>query len=231
MSQSNPQYTPAQILEAARRVETDGRLEFAVQFFRHLVDYYPRSAEATIARSALTRLSAHRSPEAPRARGAGEAEQGQSPPLDTLPTSPPRPSHGEGGIPARVRRTPISIAPVPRDHAEFDDHGVPVVIRPRDRYWLSRAIAIAFSIVGWIALAAGVGLIAAVQVGVSNLSVPLVPNLSALEPWSGPVLIIGGLAVVLLCRYVRAMFDTANLLSELVEIERARAAAEHSISR
>ena len=58
MAQTQVQYSPAQILDAARRAEADGRREYASQYFRLLVDQYPTSHEAAIAHEGLNRLSA-----------------------------------------------------------------------------------------------------------------------------------------------------------------------------
>lgn len=57
MVQTQMQYSPAQILAAARRAETDGRREYALQFFHHLTEQFPESQEAAAAREAIARLS------------------------------------------------------------------------------------------------------------------------------------------------------------------------------
>ena len=58
MAQGSQNFTPAQILEAGRRAEAEGRVEYAIQFYRHLTDHLARTAEATTAREALHRLGA-----------------------------------------------------------------------------------------------------------------------------------------------------------------------------
>ena len=57
MVQSNPQFSPAQILEAGQRAATEGRTEYALQFFQHLVDHYAATPEAAAARESLVRLA------------------------------------------------------------------------------------------------------------------------------------------------------------------------------
>jgi hypothetical protein len=57
MQQATPQFTPRQMLEAGRQAETEGKLDFAVQFYLHLVEYYGQTPEAAEARTALTRLA------------------------------------------------------------------------------------------------------------------------------------------------------------------------------
>ena len=54
MAQNSQQFTSTQILEAGQRAEVEGRLEYAIQFYRHLTDHLPRSADAMIAREALS---------------------------------------------------------------------------------------------------------------------------------------------------------------------------------
>lgn len=56
MADTYPQFTPAQILEAGQRAMAEGRTEYAVQFFRHLIEHYGATPEAGAARDALARL-------------------------------------------------------------------------------------------------------------------------------------------------------------------------------
>jgi hypothetical protein len=58
MLQGTPQFTPQQLLEAGRRAEADGQVDAAVQFYRHLTDYYGFTAEAAEARNGLGRMGA-----------------------------------------------------------------------------------------------------------------------------------------------------------------------------
>jgi hypothetical protein len=51
-----PQFTPAQLIESGRRAEAEGRLDLAVQFYRHLVEHFAEAVEAAEAHGALGRI-------------------------------------------------------------------------------------------------------------------------------------------------------------------------------
>jgi hypothetical protein len=53
----SPQFTPKQLLDAARRVEAEGKPDVAHQFYWHLNDQYEFTPEAVEGRSSLTRLA------------------------------------------------------------------------------------------------------------------------------------------------------------------------------
>jgi len=67
MLHASPQFTPAQLVEAGRRAEAEGRLDLAVQFYRHLVEHFSEAVEAAEAHGALGRIGTVR----PQAAGAG----------------------------------------------------------------------------------------------------------------------------------------------------------------
>lgn len=56
MAQSKQQFTPDQILEAGRRAEAQGQTDYALQFYKHLMEHHAASTEAAAAREALARL-------------------------------------------------------------------------------------------------------------------------------------------------------------------------------
>jgi hypothetical protein len=58
--QAEPKYTAAEILEAGRRAEVEGRTEYAVQFYRHVVSSFAGTPDAAIAAAGLARLGATR---------------------------------------------------------------------------------------------------------------------------------------------------------------------------
>ena len=92
MLQGSPQFTPRQLLDAGRRAEAEGKLDHAIQLYRHLTDHYAYTTEATEARNGLGRIGA----------GAGQqlwAENGAAP--SASPSSAPF-AHGRmpGPIPA-----------------------------------------------------------------------------------------------------------------------------------
>lgn len=65
MLQGTPQFTPKQLLDAARRSETEGKADFAVQFYLHLIENYEQTPEAVEARSALSRMATAERPQQP----------------------------------------------------------------------------------------------------------------------------------------------------------------------
>jgi hypothetical protein len=87
MLQGSPQFTPRQLLDAGRRAEAEGKLDHAIQLYRHLTDHYAYTAEAAEARNGLGRMGA----------GAGQqlwAENGAAAPH---PTPFARPHSGARG--------------------------------------------------------------------------------------------------------------------------------------
>jgi len=126
MVHASPQFTPAQLLDSGHRAETEGKLDLAAQFYRHLTDHHAYTAEAAEARNGLGRV------------GAAQSQIWQ-------PAS--NGVHVNGGVhaadggyrparPARtVRRRPVA---------------------PRDHYRTGRALSRAFSALGWLIVAAGV---------------------------------------------------------------------------
>jgi hypothetical protein len=57
MGQMSVQYTPVQVLQAARRAEAEGKMDYALQFYRHLVEHHSTAAEAQEAREGLFRIA------------------------------------------------------------------------------------------------------------------------------------------------------------------------------
>lgn len=92
MAQGTPQFSPAQVLEAGCRAEAEGKFDYAVQFYRHLVTHFATSAEAGAARDGLDRIE----------RGGGGA-----PVVQPLPTtsSMVRPGPRTGGVPTAAAGT------------------------------------------------------------------------------------------------------------------------------
>jgi hypothetical protein len=81
MPKGSPQFTPRQLLDAGRRAEAEGKLDHAIQLYRHLTDHYVYTAEAAEARNGLGRI------------GAGPqlwAENGAAPPVSPRPHSAAR---------------------------------------------------------------------------------------------------------------------------------------------
>jgi hypothetical protein len=69
MVHATPQFTPAQLIESGRRAEAEGRLDLAVQFYRHLTEQFAEAVEAAEAHGALGRIGTVR-PRVPHWSGA-----------------------------------------------------------------------------------------------------------------------------------------------------------------
>ena len=68
MAQAQAQFTPVQVLQAARRAEAEGKMDYALQFYRHLVEHHGTTIEAQEAREGLFRIAEWRWGEARIAR-------------------------------------------------------------------------------------------------------------------------------------------------------------------
>ena len=101
---AHPQYTPAQVLETARRAEADGQFDYADQAFRHILDVFPTSPEATLAREAITNRQKF-------TNGSAEQQLAQSPGL-----SDPLQSPGQLSPQAQSNGQP---APLPLSSSEW----------------------------------------------------------------------------------------------------------------
>src|SRR4026208_1843005 len=73
MVQTSMQFTPVQVLQAARPAEAEGKMDYALQFYRHLVEQHGTTAEAQEAREGLFRIAEWRGGggRGARTRGAG----------------------------------------------------------------------------------------------------------------------------------------------------------------
>jgi hypothetical protein len=56
LTHASPQFTPAQLIDAGRRAESEGRPDLAVQFYRHLTEHFAEAAQAAEAYGALGRI-------------------------------------------------------------------------------------------------------------------------------------------------------------------------------
>ncbi len=61
LTHAAPQLTPAQLIDAGRRAEAQGRTDLAVQFYRYLTEYFAEAVEAAEAHNALGRIGAAQS--------------------------------------------------------------------------------------------------------------------------------------------------------------------------
>lgn len=205
MARSGAQFTAAQILEAGRRAEAEGRAEQAVQFYRHLADHYPQAAEAPFAWDGLSRLGY-----------GGTNGYGHPPPQAAPPHADPgsRPHTGLALAPAGARRVPTRL-PMPAD---------------ANAHRMGRAVAVLVGVIGWLGVGAGL-LVFAILASGRFVSAPVagtdVQDVSVLLGASGgATFLVGGLVLVLIAHAARAVFEGANAAATLVAIERARAGEE-----
>ena len=212
--QASPQITAAQVLDAGRRAEADGRVEYAIQFYRHLADHHSGAPEAAAARAALSRLK-RRSSNSPELATHARADP---PPLRTAGT------RGSAGMARaeQVARGPIRIAPAGRVQTELPLE-VPEPVRA---YVIGRLIAHGFAALGIFLFS--VGLLAAVA-GVmlpSDLVARMPQWMPAVHPFAGPIAAGTGILFVSWGQLTRAVFDIASSSRDLAAIERAK--AEHA---
>jgi hypothetical protein len=148
MVHTQQQLTPPQLLEAGHRAESEGKLDLAMQFYRHLTDHYGYTNEAAAARDSIGRIGAAQNQvwhsnghvQHPHDTGGRAYEGGRA--------AEPRPRAS--------RRRPVA---------------------PRDHYRTGRALAALISAFGWLTLVLGVALPFASLLPGSGIPVPGLPQL------------------------------------------------------
>lgn len=231
MVQTSVQFTPGQVLQAARRAEAEGKMDYALQFYRHLVEQHGGAPEAQEAREGLFRIAEWRWGEARVARnreaggaaGAGPAAVTSSP----ASSSGQRVynvannghenaySGGEETASAGSSELPQIIA---RQHAQ----GTAEAPAFQERFRIAKFFAHTLSGFGWVTLLAGV------MAGIAGVA-GLVAELSAIALLGAPLGVVVGAPVVLLGlllivggQLAAALFEGANATLELVSIKRGR---------
>ncbi len=228
MVQTSVQFTPVQVLQAARRAEAEGKMDYALQFYRHLVEQHGGTPEAQEAREGLFRIAEWRWGEARVARtsAAGSAGAGPQP----LPSPPSPPSDGQ-----RVYNVANNAPAYPADQQSVS--GLPQIIARQHqqggeelplfhaRFRVGRFFAHTLSAFGWITLLSGV---LAVVAGLGGF----VGELSAIALLGTPFgvmlgvpAVLLGLVLVVAGQLAAALFESANASLELTAIERGRAAS------
>lgn len=217
MPPSSPQFTPAQVLQAGRRAEAEGKSDLAEHFYRHVVEHYGASVEAAVAREGLSRLTA-------TLGGDG----GAAPVVPAVREVPPPVPPG-GLAPVRPVATPLAsaptaatpptldVAPSPQASAGLMPAASPepsrsIAGRPRSHpYRAGRAIVGVLSVVGWLMVIVGVALVPLAMTRQAGEMLPLLASpagLAATLGWAA-VQAFGGLIVVLVAQVARAVFDMA----------------------
>ena len=225
MAQGTQQFSPAQILEAGRRAEIEGRVEYAIQFYRHLTEHMPRTPEALVAEQALLRLTAQPAPDPSAAVGTMNGHyQGAT----SLPGGSGSHMAASYGAPpsSRALVSARSTGAAPPESEEPARRKF-VMPRLRRRYRTGRFVARAFTVLGFVEILTGAGLVGA---GMLAKGPPLPEFLAAQQQLVGVSLgltvFILGLVQVLGGQLARAMFDTASANRDLASYARARALHE-----
>jgi hypothetical protein len=244
MAPTAAQFSPGQILEAGRRAENDGRVGYAIQFYRHLTDHHGWSPEAAIAKEALARLANFRPTAEPPANGQGQhANPAPSWPASGQAQAQSQPGHGpavqhganNGGYP---QASPNGVAnpfptanPVGRAlqpaQPQMQQQTAPSGLHlppPERRYRIG-------SIVAWLLLGIGLTLMAGslVLVGLHAVGLKVPGTLGMMLGFTGGLpgalaLFAVGVTQVFAVQIGRALFDSANATRDLAMIERAKIA-------
>ncbi len=219
MVQTAMQYTPVQVLQAARRAEAEGKMDYALQFYRHLVEQHGATPEAQEAREGLFRIAEWRWGEARIARrqDSAAAAGGQfAQPAAATPPQPPK--LDEPAAPSTYAGSAQQLPQVVAREGAGDEF-VPLF---KPRYRAAKFIAYGVSGLGLVsALAGGV---AAVLAGAGA-----VEQVSSVGMFGLPIgLVLGvpatllGLVLLLAGQLAVAVFESANANLELLGIERGR---------
>lgn len=221
MPPSSPQFTPAQVLQAGRRAESEGKPDLAERFFRHVVEHYGATPEAAAAREGLSRLGERRgerplavavSPPAPFT--ATEGKEGPPPQVNGSNGEPAHPeailrgdagSGDEAAVDSAPAAVPVPGPPLAPQRAEGS-------AGPRRRYRSGRFVAWVAGLAGWLMVISGLALVPLAWTSKAAEWAPLLASpagLAATAAWAA-VQSFGGLILVLLAQVARAIFDMAE---------------------
>jgi hypothetical protein len=195
-------FTPQQVLDAGRRAEADGRREYAIQFYRHLTDYWGETAEAAAAREGLTRLGVAVAP-------------AMAPPFITVPPTP----YANGALPPMPTSGPgASVASsAAQTHAPAARR---LPVPHRERYAAGRFVAGFIIGVGLLSMLAGIAFLAVAIAGLFGKPVPLPETFPKFDIMASAAMITGGLVTMFIGQLAQAVFDAANATRALLEISR-----------
>ncbi len=213
MVQTSMQYTPVQVLQAARRAEAEGKMDYALQFYRHLVEQHGSTPEAQEAREGLFRIAEWRWGEARIAR----RQDGAAAPGGPFPQAvPPPPQVDEPVAPSNFTGR---AAQVPQIVSRDNDEPLPLF---KPRYGVAKFVAFGVSGLGLISAIAGV--LAAALAGAGA-----VDEISASGAFGLPLgIMLGvptallGLVLLLAGQLAVAVLASANANLEMLAIERSR---------
>lgn len=219
-AQSSVQYTPVQVLQAARRAEAEGKMDYALQFYRHIVEHHGATEEAAAAREGLFRIAEWRWGEARIARRQEAAAERDN-------EAAPHPQDVESGRPHfSLHGDTVEVPPLPNDNTRLPQ----IITRKANNddeemvghYRVPKIFAFVVSGLGWAGVLVGVALavIAAGNVvaeasaaALMGLPVGVIVGLPA--AMLGMVLVVAGHLAV-------AVFESCNATQELLALERER---------
>lgn len=206
MNQASQALTPPEILDAGHKAEADGRIAYAVQFYRHLTNYYARTPEAADARQALHRLNALPDPDPAVGQSFSRA-------VESARTIAP------------VRAAPRALAPARSQSGTTAQSGRRAVVlpAPTNGFWIGRALAVLLLIVGGLAVAGGIALFGHGLLLGSHRPLPAGLSLIGTSAMvAAPSLILGGLLMALVGQVATAVFRMSNASADIAAITRAR---------
>ena len=217
MVQTSVQFTPVQVLQAARRAEAEGKMDYALQFYRHLVEQHGGTPEAQEAREGLFRIAEWRWGEARVARARESGNPAGGPPAQGQSSAPPptgqRVYNVGGGNPqneyphdAASNAGPVGMPQIiQRQHAQANE--TPAF---HPRFAIAKFVSHTLSAVGWLMLLAGAFAAIAGFAG-------LVDELAAVALFGTPLGALAGLPAALLGlvlivsgQVAAALFDSVN---------------------
>jgi hypothetical protein len=217
MVQTAMQYTPAQVLQAARRAEAEGKMDYALQFYRHLVEQHGATPEAQEAREGLFRIAEWRWGEARIARRQDGSAGSQF--VQGAPPSPPQPPRQEEPLAPPPYVAKAAQLPQAVSRAAAGDDLVPLF---KPRYRAAKVIAYGISGLGLVSALVGIAIALAAAGAVEQFSGAGLFGLPLGVALGIPATVVG-LLLLLAGQLAVAVFDSANANLEMLTIERGRA--------
>lgn len=164
------QFTPRQVLDAGRRAEVDGKRNYAIQFYQHVLAHHPETSEASEADQALRRLAGEgqdprtQSPQQPYASQMNGVQHRPTPasqPSSERVATHPRSTARQTDAVRREERTAGVGAERSKSNSQAVAAASPAVRGKVTRYRLGRFLAGFMSLVGGVTLTFAVGSLAA----------------------------------------------------------------------
>ncbi len=220
MNEMAPQYSPAQILDAARRAESDGRTDHAVQFYRHLAMQFASTPVGAIATESLNRLGAplvgneDAPPDGPmNEMGFGEADNYSS----AISRASNGYAHGGGGPDVDRSKMQYSAPPYSPQQGARGARLAPFP-EPNKGYLLGRCVAFMVIVAGALAFFSGIVIAGAAlfKVAIVTDLLKVVPLLISVE--AGLVMLAAGIGAVLIGQVALAIFNSANSARDAADL-------------